>query len=247
MTRFSTNRTAFLVIACLFTMRAEAWAMPSQITYQGTLKEKGIPSNGTKTMFFRITNADGTQVYWSSGNLSVSVANGLFSTALNPTGVNWEAVIPYIEVSIEGQVLVPREPISATVYATLSSSIVDGAISPAKVATGYGLVPAGMVAMFTVDCPTGWARFSALDNAFPMGSLTYGNTGGNATHSHSLIITESATAGGGNAIGSARGSMNNGLTSFSAGSGYTADFRSADTNSQSNLPPYLSMVYCQKS
>src|SRR5258708_33449513 len=104
-----------LILFSVLFSASVAWtaSIPSQITYQGTLKEKGAPGNGSKTMFFRITNQNGTQVYWSSGNQSVTVSSGIFSTQLSPTGVDWQNVAPYIEVSIGGQVLLPREPIGA--------------------------------------------------------------------------------------------------------------------------------------
>ena len=63
--------------------------VPTQITYQGTLKEAGVPVNGARSMAFRLTNSDGTAVYWSSGNMSVNVVQGLFSTLLTPAGVDW--------------------------------------------------------------------------------------------------------------------------------------------------------------
>src|SRR5882672_887166 len=115
---------------------AYAGAVPSQITYQGTLKEGGVPVTVTRNMQFRLTNSDGTAVYWSSGNTSVNVVQGLFSTVLSPTGVDWQNVTPYVEVSIEGQVLLPREPISGTIYASISSTVVDGAVTESKLANG---------------------------------------------------------------------------------------------------------------
>jgi hypothetical protein len=48
------------------------------------------------------------------------------------------------------------------------------------------LIPSGMIAMFDQSCPSGWSRFSQLDNLFPLGASTYGGTGGSATHSHTV-------------------------------------------------------------
>src|SRR5438552_3142884 len=130
------KKAAYLIVLNLIASGPAVWAIPSQITYQGTLRQKGVPTTGTKTMFFRITDQDGTQVYWSSGNKSVQITNGLFSTQLSPSGVDWQNVTPYIEVSIEGQILLPREPVTATVYAALSNMVVDGAVTTAKLADG---------------------------------------------------------------------------------------------------------------
>ena len=112
------------------------WAggVPGQITYQGTIKQQGVPVNGSLTMTFRISNADGTQGYWSSGDQIVTVNQGLFATVLAPTGINWENVTPYIEVSVGGQVLLPRSPITANAYSLTSGSVIDGAITSSKLA-----------------------------------------------------------------------------------------------------------------
>jgi hypothetical protein len=257
------------------------WAIPSEITYQGTLKEKSVPVDTTgktpKTMNFRITNQDGTAVYWSSGDMQVDVHNGLFSRRLTPTGVDWQAVTPYMEVSVGGQALVPREPISASVYATVSASIVDGAITPAKVAAGYGLVPSGAIMMFAAACPSGWMRFTALDNKFPMGSDTYGATGGEATHMHAIssdgahkhrlpIFSTSGESAvgvaypGNNPFGITSGSdlsnvgIHPPLSSFSSISPANVALSDSagshnhggQTGSASNLPPYLTTIFCQK-
>ncbi len=151
------NKVTCVITLSLLACNPAAWAIPSSITYQGALKQSGLPASGNKNMLFRITNQDGTQVYWSSGNMSVPVSNGLFSAHVSPTGVDWQNVTPYIEASVEGQLLLPREPVNATVYASISNTIVDGAITPAKVASGYGLVASGtLVAYAGVNPPTGW-------------------------------------------------------------------------------------------
>lgn len=221
------------------------WAIPSAITYQGALKDKGAPATGSRQMSFRLTNQAGTQVYWSSGNMAVPVNNGLFSAQLNPAGVNWEAVMPYLEVSVEGQQLLPREAVNASVYAMVSNSVVDGAISPAKVVAGYGLVPSGMIGMFASACPNGWQSFTAMDGVFARGGTSYGATGGSATHTHSLTVTRTIDGGGPGVVGSSQ-SGDGSLLSYPVSGTDRVDVRSADTTTQPNLPPYLTVVYCQK-
>jgi len=54
----------------------------------------------------------------------------------------------------------------------------------------------GLISMFNVDTPTGWTRFSALDDVFPKANTTYGTTGGAATHTHTTtasVVTGAAT------------------------------------------------------
>lgn len=220
-------------------------AIPSQINYQGALKDNGAPANGSRTMSFRVTNQDGTTVYWSSPNLTVPVRNGLFSVQIQPSGVDWETVTPYLEVSVEGQQLSPREALSSGVYAYVAGSVVNGAITPAKVAGGYGLVPAGMIGMFAGPCPAGWSAFSALDGVFPRGGSSYGATGGSPSHSHTLLVTQTLDGGGASVVGTARGGDGS-LLQFPGPGGFRVDARSAATDAQPTLPPYLTVVYCQK-
>ncbi|OGR89666.1 MAG: hypothetical protein A2992_02355 [Elusimicrobia bacterium RIFCSPLOWO2_01_FULL_59_12] len=231
------------------TVTASHAAVPNQITYQGTLKEGGVPVTGVRTMQFRLTNVDGTAVYWSGGLTPVTVNQGLFSTILAPAGVNWQAISPYIEVSVQGQVLLPREPVTSTAYALTCGSISDGSVL------------SGMIAMFANACPAGWARFSAMDGLFPMGGGAYGVRGGSASHfhttpnhQHALATAQSFNAG---CYAGPVGVVNGGgpgLVGIPGGAycGYrqvtvnTTSNGSGATDSVSNVPPYLTMVFCQK-
>lgn len=262
-----------LTLLALATTLEHSWAIPSQISYQGTLKEQGVPVNATRQMLFRITDANGTQVYWSSGNMSVVVTQGLFSVLLSPLGVNWDQITPYIEISVEGQALSPREPLTATVYAKLAESVADGAVTEAKVASGFGLVPQGAIMLFDKACPTGWTRFAALDNRFPLGALTYGGSGGSASHAHS-IASDNAPHSHRAPVLRAQGTVNDYLSpvfglgpdmgtttgdalpnggSFSTHSypfltsveNATHD-HGGTTGATNSLPPYLSLIYCQR-
>ncbi len=202
------KRIMMLGVAVLLTHGAWAGSVPNQITYQGTIKQAGVPVNGSVSMSFRLTNPTGTTVYWSSGNMSVDVRNGLFSANLNTSGVDWQNVTPYIELSVQGQVLLPREPLTSNAYALMSGGIVDGAVTTPKIADGaitqakldpavQGLqIPAGLIAMFAGSCPAGWMRFTSLDGLFPMGGSTFGASGGSASHVHSISTDGAHNHGG---------------------------------------------------
>jgi hypothetical protein len=179
-----------LLVLCLIpSLTALALAIPATVNYQGTLRDKnGVPVTGKRTMQFRITNDKGTVVYWSSGDVDVTVTNGQFAHVLNPTGVDWQAVTPYMEVSVSGQQLSPREPITGNIYAAMSASIVDGAVTTQKLAPTVQdhLVPTGAIMMFAGNCPAGWMRFMELDGRFPKGGPSYGETGGSTSHIHTV-------------------------------------------------------------
>ena len=196
-------------------------AMPSQITFQGTLKQQGVPVNTTKNMQFSFVDGSGATIPGTSpiSIANVQVTNGLFAVQLPiDPAIPWEQYTPYVRVSVEGQTLTPDQPLNANLYAVAA-------------------IPQGMIAMFAGPCPTGWSSFAPLNNnsAFPMGGTTYGATGGSATV---------PTAGG---------------VVFVSGQGsgsYASDWRrvaSGGTNwpsnlpaNVSNLPPFVTMVFCQK-
>ena len=171
-----------------------AAGIPTKITYQGTLKDNGVPASGSHYLTFRIKDASGLTQYWDSGLMSVPVTNGLFSVELQPTGIDWQNVTPYIEVSVgkPPQTLAPLEPINASIYAKMAGSVIDGSITRQKLdvasfqSSGVGLVPPGAIMMFDATCPAGWTRYAALDNRFPMGSSIASTFGGSATHIHNV-------------------------------------------------------------
>ncbi len=241
------NTTSAIFFSCVIS----AWAIPTQITYQGTLKEKGVPANGVRNMVFRLTNSDGTVPYWTGASTPVNVNQGLFSTVISPTNVDWQNATPYIEVSIEGQALTPREPVTATIYSAISATIVDGAVSKTKLDPMLQdhILPSGLIGMFAGPCPTGWTRFVALDNRFAMGGESYGAVGGNPTHSHSLITSSpnvSISPNGGGFVGTGLTGDTTQLRSFVGGSGGIINLRGSDTNEVSNIPPYVTLIFCQK-
>lgn len=53
-------------------------------------------------------------------------------------------------------------------------------------AAPVGTIPAGLIAMFDIACPSGWTRFVPLDGKFPRGSSVYGTAIGADTHNHTL-------------------------------------------------------------
>ena len=129
------KKSLFLAIGCLLLAQVSVTAIPSQITYQGTLKQQGVPVTGTtKHMHFAITNADGSQQYGNAVDAMVPINQGLFSVPLTFTGVDWQNVTPYIQVTVENTVLGPPEAVTATVYATIAFCVVNGAIGTPQLA-----------------------------------------------------------------------------------------------------------------
>ena len=81
------KRLGFLVVLLTgWCSPALAAGVPPVITYQGTLRQAGIPVNGPHDMSFRLTDSSGSAQYGSTVNLpKVTVRQGLFSVQLDFT------------------------------------------------------------------------------------------------------------------------------------------------------------------
>src|SRR5471030_690154 len=86
-------------------------AISSQITFQGTLKQDGVPVNGNKNLQVSFVDGIGATIPGTSPIplANVQVTNGLFAVQLplDPT-INWQGFTPFIQVSVEGQILSPN-------------------------------------------------------------------------------------------------------------------------------------------
>lgn len=100
-------------------------------------------------------------------------------------------------------------------------------------------IEADQVTVFDATVPTGWTRFSALDDNFPLGAATYGGSGGAETHTH--------TTGGGYTTGSSGANVTGNLieTPNNVSGNHTHTTSSGNTNSGSNLPTYTDVIFGQ--
>lgn len=106
----------------------------------------------------------------------------------------------------------------------------DGAMANGEQSSG------NFILMYNNTCPSGWTRNTSFDSRFPYGASSYSGTAGAATHTHS---DKAITSGGGSGYGCTDGPGR-------PSSGHTHNL-TISANSVSALPPYLNMVYCQKS
>ncbi len=167
----------FLLI-CLAYSFAE---VPCKINYQGRLIENNMPVDGTKPMSFSIyDSAAGGDELWTSGNVDITVYNGLFRYVLGEgfidgspvadlSGINWTAgETLYLEVQVGADILTPREAIYAYPYA-INSHLLEGATKEYFLNTSAetqkkdgGLNIMGNVGIGTTD-PQGYKLYVAGD------------------------------------------------------------------------------------
>ncbi|MBI4349565.1 MAG: collagen-like protein, partial [Elusimicrobia bacterium] len=146
MNRLNTAVRLFCVLELLLSAISPGlWAAaPALLTYQGRVKEAGVPVNTPRQVeiFFcdgpRNVIGDPAGTCFSSGAQGVSVTNGLFrSTFTVPTAVDLTTGVWYLELHVGGQMLLPREQFTASPYAVFASTagtVVAGGIDSAKLA-----------------------------------------------------------------------------------------------------------------
>jgi len=132
------NVVSMIVVLSLYMCSLSFSATPNKVNYQGVLKEKGQLITGTRKMKFAIYDAEtGGNLKWTSGEVNVTVNGGTFRYVLEPTGINWGTGGPYyLELTVEGQVLSPREEVGSSIYALHAKDVDDGSITPSKLVSG---------------------------------------------------------------------------------------------------------------
>lgn len=115
--------TLLVLAACL---RVHADPLGSAFTYQGHLKSAGSPATGPHVMVFTLFDAAeiGNQVGptltfdGQGGNAApVSVDNGLFTVELDFGAAVFSGQRRWLEITVEGVTLSPRQELTATPYA----------------------------------------------------------------------------------------------------------------------------------
>ncbi len=147
--------TLLLVIALIATaqVRARPLASPTgapgpsatTVNYQGRLADDaGAPLDGTYGMSFALYDAatGGNLVWGPEEHTAVEVSDGLFSVGL---GSKTSGGIPttkwngdrYLEITVGGETLEPRELIRSVPIAGMALTVPDGAIGSEKLAVQY--------------------------------------------------------------------------------------------------------------
>jgi chitodextrinase len=88
------------------------------------------------------------------------------------------------------------------------------------------------------SCGSGWSQFSALDGRFPIGSSTYGSTGGATTHSHTA--PSGTTGTGSNSLVYTGWNVN-------VAPRHSHNISVTLTSNVNHMPQYTNMLYCSNS
>jgi hypothetical protein len=172
---------------------AIAFGAPSEITYQGRLRNANYNVDGKEIpISVVLTDSKGEVAYTKSHSTTVIPRDGgFFSLRFKPellSGQSWAQITPFIKVTVEDTVL-GNEPITSNIYANVAQDVTDGAITLSKLAPSLqkSVIPSGAILMFSEGCPKdGWRIFSELNGRFARGAEISGNPGGSDKHSHSI-------------------------------------------------------------
>lgn len=180
-------------------------AAPNLLTYQGRLKESGLPVTGTRNVDIQLCPALTGGVCVDTGvQNNVPVSNGLFHVVFAvPSGVSLESGSWYLEVQVNGSAFTPREPLSSSAYAVYASSASALIAAPgssyvtvstpmavsAQDAAGYSvLLSSGLSTPFgTISAKYFVGNGSALTGISSIDSTKVAKTGDSMTGSLNLI------------------------------------------------------------
>ena len=141
-------------------------SVPQQLAYQGFLSDLiGTPSTGTHSIQFAVwpNPTGGTTSLWSD-TLSVTVVNGFYSATLGTTAGDsfplglFDGSVRYLEITVDGDLLSPREALGSVPYAILAAGVQGGAVNASSLAVngnavvnsvGHAIIDAGTSIMTT--------------------------------------------------------------------------------------------------
>lgn len=114
---------------CLLASAFPAFGQPTSVTYQGQLKNGGSPANGAFDMSFSVFDADvagnlvaGPLVFDGQGGNppQMNITSGLFTATLDFGQGVFDGNPRWLEVTVSGTPLSPRQPITSAPYAQRS-------------------------------------------------------------------------------------------------------------------------------
>jgi hypothetical protein len=115
---------SFAAIVALLTARTTAQTDTTTFTYQGRLEENGEGFNGPVNLDFALFDSEvgGNQIGSEIMFNSILVIDGLFTLDLDFGGGIFQGEPRFLEITVNGTELVPRQPINSAPYAIQSDN-----------------------------------------------------------------------------------------------------------------------------
>ena len=111
------------------------YAQSASFTYQGQLRQSGEPFTGTTDFEFRLYDqlSDGTQIGNPQARADWPVEDGLFQVELDFGAAAFDGSERFLEITIDGVPLSPRQKVTATPYALLASGLASGSVGSGSI------------------------------------------------------------------------------------------------------------------
>ncbi len=160
------NNRLGALLSVLLMMIASSVTADSTITYQGQLKQSGVPFSGTANLEFRLYDAlvGGSMIAGPISRPATPVAEGLFQVELDFGLAAFSAQVRYLEVRVSGTPLTPRQAVRPAPMALFA---LDGNQGPPGPPGPSGVSPKNVlwVADTGGDYATVQAALDAIDDA----------------------------------------------------------------------------------
>lgn len=143
MTRFA--KAVLIFIGAWSLASPASTSAPNTLTYQGRLIESGVPASGPRTVEIHLCPDAATPLgsCFSTGAQGVSSASGLFRTTFTvPSAVNLGTGIWWLNVSVGGTSLSPREQLTSSpfaVYASTAGTLAPTSAFGTNISTNVGI------------------------------------------------------------------------------------------------------------
>jgi hypothetical protein len=123
----------------------------SAFTYQGHLTDGTNPANGSYTFQFELYDAlaDGMPIGPTIDVDPLSVSNGLFTVRLDFGSGAFSGEARWLEITVNGAVLSPRQPLSPTPYAIMATDLA-GTLLDSRLSTNVALLTSSPIFSGTV-------------------------------------------------------------------------------------------------
>ena len=107
-----------------------AAAVPNQITYQGRLTKSGVTTGGSHTFHACFTSGATTYSPCNDFTMTLPISGDFTLILTPPASVDWTGSPIQLQLTIDGQLLSPKDDFTSVPYALIASTAASAASNP---------------------------------------------------------------------------------------------------------------------